>query len=183
MDPNLLRAFLTMMVCVAAIGALLWYVRRRTSRAQLGETQIEVRVLSRQALSPKSQLSIVQIGSRVLLLGITDSQVTYLGDLQHGSDARAEVLNQNSASHIPASAIADAAQRFAQTTQQTAAPQQSSNGSTHKTAAQLAQAASRFPGAGFEPAYGPQPSPTPDSVESPDVSLGAYMRSMFRSRR
>ncbi len=184
-DPTLLRAFATLMVCVAAIGALLWFVRRRTSRAQLGDTAVDVRVLSRQALSPKAQLSIVQIGNRVILLGITDTHVSMLGDLDAHSNAQPDnIVPAALRTNTPQPGVqfpsklheAESAPENASKRRDTAA-----TATQHPTAAQLAQAAaaSRSQARDFEPAYGPDLQQH-TLRGTPDLSVGAYMRSVFR---
>ncbi len=137
------------MACVAVIGALLWFVKRRNSRAQVDGVEMEVRVLTRQPMGPKAHLCVVQVGHRTLLLGITESQVTHLGDLHP----------DNSTQPLHITRIAENARPVGM---QSAAQPLSIE---HEK---------------IVPAFGPTSSP---HIAPSDLSMSAYVRSLFRSSK
>lgn len=72
---------------VGLLLLLAWYMKRHTNRGANGSG---VRVISRQNLTPKSQLVTVAVGDRVLVLGATDQAVNVLTTLE-GEFAEAEI--------------------------------------------------------------------------------------------
>ena len=58
---------------------MLWWLKKKTSRGQVGMQDVRVRVVARQTLSPKASVSIVEIGDTTMVLGVTDHSVTHLG--------------------------------------------------------------------------------------------------------
>jgi flagellar biogenesis protein FliO len=80
-DETLLRAFITMMVCVGAIAGLLWLVKRKMTTGKQGNTLIGIEIIARQGLNTKAQIFVVSVHSKTLLLGVTEQSVTMLAEL------------------------------------------------------------------------------------------------------
>lgn len=80
-DETLLRAFITMMVCVGAIAGLLWLVKRKMTTGKQGSTLIGIEVIARQGLNAKAQIFVVSVHGKTLLLGVTEQTVTMLAEL------------------------------------------------------------------------------------------------------
>jgi flagellar biogenesis protein FliO len=112
--PSTVELVLRMVVSVAIMGGLLWAVvrvgRGRRGRALLGAVgggakvdQIEVR--ARRQLNRSSSLSLVQVGSRTLLLGIGEHGVAVLAE---GDDLSAVASSIEAAPSTPSPAEAGA---------------------------------------------------------------------------
>ncbi|MGZ4536606.1 MAG: FliO/MopB family protein [Nocardioidaceae bacterium] len=66
---------------LAAVLALFWLVARGASRRMAGASRGVVRVRGRQALSRTSSVAVVEVGDRVLVLGVSDGGVRLLTEL------------------------------------------------------------------------------------------------------
>jgi len=88
MDGTVLKAFVTLVGCIAFLGAVLWWVKRKTSRGQAGSQDIRIRIVARQPLGSKASVAVVEVGDKTLILGITEHAVTNLGS---ESDSRSDV--------------------------------------------------------------------------------------------
>ncbi|MFM7774551.1 MAG: flagellar biosynthetic protein FliO [Candidatus Kapaibacterium sp.] len=75
----MLKAFITLIGCIAFLGAVLWWVKRKTSRGHTGTQDIRIRVVARQPLSSKASVAVVEVGDTTLVLGVTEHSVTNLG--------------------------------------------------------------------------------------------------------
>lgn len=72
---------LRVVVSLGVVLGLFWTVARLGSRKMGGRGGALVRVRSRQALSRGSSLAVVEVGSRVLVVGVSDSGVRLLTEL------------------------------------------------------------------------------------------------------
>ncbi|MGZ4472836.1 MAG: FliO/MopB family protein [Nocardioidaceae bacterium] len=66
---------------LAAVLGLFWLVARGASRRMAGASRGVVRVRGRQALSRTSSVAVVEVGDRVLVLGVSDGGVRLLTEL------------------------------------------------------------------------------------------------------
>ncbi len=84
MDWTIINAVI---ITCAAVGGLLGLavLARRFTRTQSGGENIPLRILSRQPLTQKASLVIVDIGDKRLVLGVTEHTVTVLATLANGS--------------------------------------------------------------------------------------------------
>ncbi|MCQ1951172.1 flagellar biosynthetic protein FliO [Arthrobacter sp. zg-Y859] len=71
---------LRVLVALGAVLGLLWFLQRRFSRTlgSAGANQPAVRVVSRQPLTPKASLVVVETGGQRLLLGVAEGSVNLL---------------------------------------------------------------------------------------------------------
>ncbi|WP_353987981.1 flagellar biosynthetic protein FliO [Ruicaihuangia caeni] len=77
MDEFLLA--LRVLLTLAALLAVLWWVQRRVARRQAAKPEAPaIAVVSRQALTPKAQAVMIEADGRRLLLGVTEHSVTVL---------------------------------------------------------------------------------------------------------
>ncbi|MDI2097895.1 flagellar biosynthetic protein FliO [Ruicaihuangia caeni] len=77
MDEFLLA--LRVLLTLAALLAVLWWVQRRVARRQAAKREAPaIAVVSRQALTPKAQAVMIEADGRRLLLGVTEHSVTVL---------------------------------------------------------------------------------------------------------
>jgi flagellar protein FliO/FliZ len=78
-------------VSLGVVLGLFWLVARTGSRRFSGATRNLVRVRGRQSLSRTSSLAVVEVGSRVLVVGVSDGGVRLLTELDPAElDAVAE---------------------------------------------------------------------------------------------
>ena len=80
-DNNILNAFISMAVIVLVLVAVLIFLKRLAKKKQDGGSGIGMKILSRQALQHKAQAVVVQVRGRILLLGLTEHNVSLLADL------------------------------------------------------------------------------------------------------
>jgi flagellar protein FliO/FliZ len=80
----MLELTIRLIVSLAIVVGLLLVIARFASRRFVGGTGSMVRVVHRQALSRASSVAVVTVGSRVLVLGTTEQQVSLLTELTPG---------------------------------------------------------------------------------------------------
>ena len=78
---------LRVLVSLGVVLGLLWWLQRRLmrGRASIG-AEAPIRVLSRQVISPKASVVVLETGGRRFLLGVTEASVNVL----HTTDAAEE---------------------------------------------------------------------------------------------
>ena len=77
----MLELAIRVVVSLGVVLGLFWAVTRLGSRKLGGRDRALVRVRSRQALSRGSSLAVVEVGSRVLVVGVSDAGVRLLTEL------------------------------------------------------------------------------------------------------
>lgn len=80
-EDSMIKAFLTLAGSVGIIALLFYILKKYAKKVKNTKNAVELEVLSRINLSPKSHLYVVKAGSKTLLLGATDSNVSILSDL------------------------------------------------------------------------------------------------------
>jgi len=81
LEPALLKAFFTLMLCVAVMGGALVLLKRYAKKKTAVTGGIDLQVISRQALQPKVSVFVVKAGDKTLVLGVTEHNVTTLADI------------------------------------------------------------------------------------------------------
>ena len=81
MDGNIIKAFLTLIGSVAILGILLIIVKKVTLQVKSRETGLNLKVTSKLGLGSKSQLFVVQVNNRSLLLGVTEKSINLIADV------------------------------------------------------------------------------------------------------
>lgn len=94
LDETLVRAFITLMVAVAAIALLMVYLKRKVAKGKIAGSTLAIQVVARQALNPKAQIYIVSIAGKTVMLGVTEQSVTNLGELAVSAQAQAQAQTQ-----------------------------------------------------------------------------------------
>ncbi len=81
-----------LLVSLAAVLGLMWVIARRVKRTGPARGTTLVDVLGRRQLSRTASVAVVRVGERALVLGVTDAQVTLIGetDLAGAEQAVAE---------------------------------------------------------------------------------------------
>lgn len=101
LDETLVRAFITLMVAVAAIALLMVYLKRKVAKGKIAGSTLAIQVVARQALNPKAQIYIVSIAGKTVMLGVTEQSVTNLGELAVSAQAQAQTQAQTQAQFQP----------------------------------------------------------------------------------
>lgn len=78
----MLELSLRLAFSLAAVIGLLMLLARFTSRRFRGSRDALIQIVQRQALSRSSSVSVVTVGSRVLVLGVTEQQIRVLAELE-----------------------------------------------------------------------------------------------------
>ncbi|MBS1538087.1 MAG: flagellar biosynthetic protein FliO [Bacteroidetes bacterium] len=79
-DETLLRAFLTLLLCVAALGVVLFIVKRYSSKIAPQRTSLDLKAIGRLPLH-KGAVYAIQVGNRTLLIGATEHSINLLTDI------------------------------------------------------------------------------------------------------
>ena len=74
-----------LLVSLAAVLVLLWLIGRRLRKGGRFKDTKLIDVLARQQLSRNSSLAVVRIGDQALVVGVTDAQVSVLGETDLGA--------------------------------------------------------------------------------------------------
>jgi flagellar protein FliO/FliZ len=69
-----------LLVSLAAVLGLMWVLARRVKRPGKGKSKQLIDVLSRQQLARNSSIAVVRVMDQALILGMTDTQMTVLGE-------------------------------------------------------------------------------------------------------
>src|SRR6266545_2537217 len=69
-----------LLVSLAVVLVVMWVVARRVRRPGMGKANRLIDVLSRQQLSRTSSVAVVRVMDQALILGVTDGQVSVLGE-------------------------------------------------------------------------------------------------------
>lgn len=86
-DPTraLLMRWFGVMGLLAVVGGLAWFLLKRGRFAGFTARRGQMHVVDRLFLGPKRSIQVVQIGTKQLVVGITEMQITTLGELEEGA--------------------------------------------------------------------------------------------------
>lgn len=85
MDATILKAFALLSLCVGGMGLLFYYLKKYGTKLRDNNSQVELKVLGKASLQPKSHIFIIQAEGRKLLIGVTDHSINTLSDLTENS--------------------------------------------------------------------------------------------------
>lgn len=86
MDTSALVLGLRVVLALAVVLGLLWWLARRTGGGRARAKVTTVSVVGRQSLGRRSGVAVVEVEGRRLLLGVTDQGVTLLAELAAAAD-------------------------------------------------------------------------------------------------
>ena len=93
-----------MLLSLAAVIVLIWGVtrllRKLSGEGQTASAKSHVKVLDRTYLAPKKAIYVINIGTRSLALGVTDSQISTLAELDN-AETLAAFPNKKEGGTIP----------------------------------------------------------------------------------
>lgn len=82
MDSSTVVLTLRVLLSLAVVLGLLWWLARRTAGARAKVRQASVTVVGRQSLGKHSGVAVVEVEGRRLLLGVTEQGVSLLTELE-----------------------------------------------------------------------------------------------------
>ena len=107
------RTAFSLVVVVLLIWGAVYLMRRFSGHVPSPRGKSHVRVLERTHIAPKKAIYIVQIGSRSLAIGITDTQMATLAELDSEETLSAYTAGSEGSSPVPfASLLKDVRSRF-----------------------------------------------------------------------
>jgi flagellar biosynthetic protein FliO len=93
MDGSILNAFGTLSIVVVALGALLYLVKKTAQKKISNGQLLDMKILSRMNLNAKNHLYIVQAGDKKLLLGVSESGIRNLTELNDNISSNENYVN------------------------------------------------------------------------------------------
>lgn len=100
-ELSLLKSFVTLIILVGVLGLALMllkkYVKKHRSKTPEGD---QLQILARTALQPKTNIYILKVGDRKLLVGTTDNNIATLADLTEESHVAADKNLSNGKNNV-----------------------------------------------------------------------------------
>lgn len=91
MDDAMIKAFVTLVAGVGALGAILYFVKKYSGKFRNDPENIGLEVISKVSLQPKSHLFVVKAKGKTLLLGATEHNVSILSELEGDADLNGQM--------------------------------------------------------------------------------------------
>ena len=79
---------------LAVVLGLLWFVARTSSRRFGGPARSTVRIIARQPLARAASLAVVEVGERVLVVGVSENGVSLLTEMDPSELPAPEVVDE-----------------------------------------------------------------------------------------
>ena len=79
-DDTLLRTCFTLLLCVAGLGAVLFFVKRYSSKIAPQRQTLDLKAIGRVSIH-KGAVYAIQAGGRTLLIGATDHSINLIADI------------------------------------------------------------------------------------------------------
>jgi flagellar biosynthetic protein FliO len=83
----IVNAFLTLSLIVGGLWGVLLLIKRINGRSKNSSSPINLNIISRVSLQPKTHLYLVKAGQKTLLIGVTDHNISTLADLTEETQA------------------------------------------------------------------------------------------------
>lgn len=81
METTLLKAFFTLLALVAALGGVLYVVRRYTAKQLAHHAGVQFRVLGQLALQQRKHIYLLLVADKVLVVGAAEQSMTTLAEI------------------------------------------------------------------------------------------------------
>jgi flagellar biogenesis protein FliO len=82
MDDSILKAFGSLVTIVAVLGVILFFLKKYSKKMKKNKPDsINLEIVSKIALQPKTYLFIVKAGDKTLLVGANDHSISNIADL------------------------------------------------------------------------------------------------------
>jgi len=85
-DASILKAFATLVSVVAGLAVLLMIIKKYAKKGKKIVNQLDLQVISKISLQPKSHLYLIKAGDNTLLIGVTDNNINTLADLTENKE-------------------------------------------------------------------------------------------------
>ena len=82
MDQNILQTFIVLIAAVGIIVVIMLLVKKISMKRLENRTNINLNVISKITLQPKNHLFVVKAANKLLVLGVTDSSINILTELE-----------------------------------------------------------------------------------------------------
>ncbi len=86
MDSTMLQSLLTLIAGVGIIGLMFFFLKKYTLKAQNSSNKMNLKVVSKLSLQPKSSLFVVEAGDKTLLIGVSEKNINLISDLSEESN-------------------------------------------------------------------------------------------------
>ncbi len=99
MEGTMLQSLLTLVAGVGIIGLMFYLLKKYTLKAQNSSEKMNLKVISKLPLQPKSSLFVVEAGDKKLLIGVSEKNINLISDLTDEEDdklpASKELVKKN----------------------------------------------------------------------------------------
>ena len=85
-SADLFRMIGSFALVLALMAVLLWALRRLQSRMNSQNSGRRLQIIETVSVGPRQKIALVRVGTHEVLVGITPTQMTSLGQLPEGSD-------------------------------------------------------------------------------------------------
>jgi flagellar biogenesis protein FliO len=92
MDSTMLQSLLTLVAGVGIIGLMFYFLKKYTLKAQNTSGKLNLKIVSKLHLQPKSSLFVIEAGEKTLLIGVSEKNVSLITDL---SDENQKIISQS----------------------------------------------------------------------------------------
>lgn len=86
MEQPIINAFMSMGVVVLALVGILLFMKKISKKRQASSGNLNIEVLAKTAITQKSQLLVVKVDNRTLLIGSGDGNVSLISDLSESAE-------------------------------------------------------------------------------------------------
>ena len=90
-DASLINSSLIMLLVAGVLALLLFFIKRSANNRIRNGNGVQMQVVSKLTLQPKVNLYVVKTGGRMIMLGVSDKNVSLLGDLVPSRDKAVEL--------------------------------------------------------------------------------------------
>ncbi|MBI3259981.1 MAG: flagellar biosynthetic protein FliO [Ignavibacteriae bacterium] len=97
-DDTLLRTFFTLLLCVAGLGAVLFFVKRYSSKITPQRQTIDLKAIGRVSIH-KGAVYAIQAGGKTLLIGATDHSINLIADISSEQSQQVPLTPPSSLEH------------------------------------------------------------------------------------
>ncbi len=98
MDGTMLQSLLTLVAGVSIIGLMFYLLKKYTLKAQNSSGKMDLKVISKLPLQPKSSLFVVEAGDKKLLIGVSEKNINLISDLTEEADPEVNAIPAKKAS-------------------------------------------------------------------------------------
>ena len=89
------KAVFTIVILLALAGAGYYALRRFSHKSKLGQSNMQIKILSQHYLGPKKSLAVIRVAGESMLIGITDQNISMIKALALLDEELPQVLPKN----------------------------------------------------------------------------------------